>query len=233
MSKTRAYVSLVVGALGVVVWLALVVVVWRTLPPVGTQVAQTAASVRASVAGVHGRLATVDDALVQTSVTIEAFREEHEGDLDAVREERRRLEAQLAPVVGQIRDDLEAVRDVVRSIDNLLQALDLPFLRTARRAGAERMEAIVERVPRFGEEERDLGLDLAPARRLVGEARERVAAWRASLDALDADLGTLETRAPRLVTVLCVVVTVLALWSLVGQICLLRAGKRGLRRDVA
>lgn len=230
MSRARAISSLVIGTLGVVVWLVLAAVVWLVLPPLGTGVAETASSVRSSVAGVHGRLASVDDALVQTSVTLQALREEHAGDPDAVREERRRIEAALAPIARQIREDLEAVRDVAIAIDTLLKALDLPFLRTARRAGAERMEAIAERVPQV-EPEADLSFDLAPARQLLGEAREGVAAWRASLDELDADLGALEARAPRLVWILCMVVTLLALWSSVGQICLVLAGSRGLRRD--
>lgn len=231
MSRTRAISSLVIGALGVVVWLTVAAVVWLVLPPIGTQVAETASSVRASVAGVHGRLASVDDALVQTSVTLEAFREEHAGDPDAVREERRRIEAELAPIARQIREDLEAVRDVAFAIDTLLKALDLPFLRTARRAGAERMEAIAERVPQVESEADFLSFDFAPARRLLREAREGVTAWRTSLDELDADLGALEVRAPRLVWILCMVVTLLALWSIVGQICLVRAGSRGLRRE--
>ena len=61
-----------------------------------------------------------------------------------------------------------------------------------------------------------------------GSPTSRVAAWRASLDSLDADLGAVEERAPRLTVLLCVVVTLLALWSCVGMVCLVRAGRRGL-----
>jgi len=228
MSKTRAYASLVLGALGLVVWIVLVVIVWRAIPPVGTGVAETAASVRSSVAGVHTSLERVDGALTQTATTLAAFREEHADDVEAVREERRQLEAELAPVVTQVRADLQAVREVVLGIDRLLETLDLPFLRTARRAGAERLDEIRERVPRLAEGERRLDLDIEPAQRLVGEASVRVAVWRAALGDLDADLGAVEERAPRLVVLLCVVVTLLALWSCVGMVCLVRAGRRGL-----
>ena len=236
MSKTRAYVSLVLGALGVLLWLAIVVIVWRVVPPVADGVAETAESIRSSVGGVEDQLGGIDGALSTAGETLATFRKEHAADSETMREKRQELAEALAPTVGQVRDDLEAMREAVLSIDRLLETLDLPFLDTARRVGAEHMEAIRERVARLqeeipqpGEAVVDLAAELEPAQALVGEVRLRVGGWRATLGELGGELKVLAERAPKLAIGLCLTVTLLGLWSIAGMVCLIRAGRRALQ----
>lgn len=236
MSKTRAYVSLVLGALGVLLWLAIVLVVWRVVPPVADGVAETAGSIRSSVGDVEEQLGGIDGALVTAGEKLATFRAEHQGDGETLRELRQDLAEELAPAVGRVREDLVAIRDTVQRIDQLLETLDLPFLDTARRAGAEHMEGIRDRVEtlreevnRPGEAVVDLAAQLEPAQELVAEVRSRVEGWRETLAELGSELGALAERAPRLATLLCLIVTLLGLWSITGMVCLVRAGRRALR----
>lgn len=232
MSKPRALASTGLGALGILVWGILVALVWQHVPPVADGVAETALSIRASVSDVHGRLGSIDDALGTADAELATFRGEHGIDDAALGE----MKEALAPVVGTLREDIEAVREIVLGIDRLLETLDLPFLDTARRAGAdraaeirERVDALREQLPHPGEEPTDPVVDLQPARELVAGVRGRVGAWRGTLAELAADLEALRTRAPRLATWLCGLVTLLALWSIAGMGCLVRAGTRALR----
>jgi hypothetical protein len=238
MSRTRAIVSLLLGGAGVLVGLGVAVLPWLVLPALGARLADTAGSVRTSVRGLDARLGTVDVTLLQTVVTLQAFDVEHEGDAEAVTAERQRLRAALAPVALEIGEDLQAVEDVARGIDDLLRTLDLPFLHIARRAEGARTAAIAERVPGAGDapeggedDDQDWGVDLVLARRLLGEARARVAAWRSSLVGLHGELSALEDGFPRVATSLSVLVSLLALWGLVGQACLVGSGRRALRRE--
>ena len=245
--RTRARSSLVLGGLGVLLGLAFLVLVWRLLPPLGTRLADTIAAVRTSVEGMHARLTEVDQALIDTDGTLQALGKASDDDTPEVQAKRQRLREALTPLGDSIREDLRALRDVARGVDNLLETLDLPVLAHVGRAGGERSTGIDERVPPAqgadviaatagDDEEKDLGdvvLDPAQARATLGEARTRVAEWQASLTSLQTDLEGLKTRLPRLTFLLAVILTLLALWGLAGQVCLFRSGRRGLERQSA
>lgn len=225
----RAFLAVVLGVLGVLLGLVVVALVWRVVPQIGAGVADTAATVRASVATVGDRLATVDASLAEVDLTLAALRAEDADDPEALRARRRELEAKLASLGEKLREELEAVRALAASVDRLVEALDLPFLDTERRARPERVAAIRDRLPSQDEEGAGSDRNATALRERVAGARDRLAKWRASLDALDADLEGVERRAPRLATLLCLIATFLGLWSLLGQVCLLRSGWRGLR----
>lgn len=234
-NRLGAYALLGLGGLGALAGLGLVALVWLVLLQVGTRLADAAGSVRASVGGMHERLVKVDGALVDVDGILQALGAEAEDDPEGVQAERRRLRGKLEPVGMKIRENLRALRDVARGIDDLLRTLDLPLLRGVGRADGERSAGIRERVPQTNEDDdeagEDIALDPTRARVLVGEAREHVADWQTSLTALAADLLDLEEWFPRAARVVAALLSLLLLWGVMGQVCLFGSGRRILRHD--
>jgi len=208
----RARALQVVGITGVVLWVALAVIAWIVLARVGHRLGDAVRTAETAVGGMRGRLDRVDATLAEVADSADAL----------ATEARARMRE-------RIQEELAALEDVARGVDALLGvADDVPFLDVGR-ADPELAGMLGAGIlPVLDPDAKD-----APAATLrdgVAGARATVARWGERLAGLERDLAGVGYRLRRGVAVAILLVVLLALWAAVGQVCLARRGREGLKR---